>query len=126
MKTQTKSVRANGIDIHYIERGVGEPLLLLHGGVGSTNPIWGGHPFAYASHVDAFAEHFRVIAPDTRGCGLTRHTGGPATFEVLAADVLALIDALGLDRPRVCGFSEGGTTATIVGMRRPEAVSAIV
>ena len=37
---QDKYVRANGIDIHYVEAGAGEPLLLLHGGVVSTNPIW--------------------------------------------------------------------------------------
>src|SRR6478672_5380035 len=111
MKTEPKTVRANGIDIHYYERGSGAPLVLLHGGMVTTNPIWAGHPFAYSSHLDAFAEHFRVIAPDTRGGGRTRHVDGPVTFDVLAADVLGLIDALHLDRPRLCGFSEGGTTA---------------
>ncbi len=130
MKVQTnataKTVHANGIDIHYLEQGTGAPLVLLHGGLVSTNPIWTGHPFAYSSHLDAFSEHFRVIAPDTRGCGRTRHAGGPMTFDVLADDVLGLIDALELDRPRLCGFSEGGTTATIVGLRRPSAVRAIV
>jgi pimeloyl-ACP methyl ester carboxylesterase len=126
MKTETKTVRANGIDIQYLERGAGAPLILLHGGMVTTNPIWTGHPLAYALHLDAFAEHFRVIAPDTRGGGRTRHLDGPLTFDVLADDVLGLIDALHLDRPRLCGFSEGGTTATIVGIRKPGAVSAIV
>jgi len=126
MKTETRTVRANGIDIHVLERGTGAPLVLLHGGMVTTNPIWAGHPFAYTSHLDAFAEHFRVIAPDTRGGGRTRHAGGAPSFDVLADDVLALIDALELDRPRLCGFSEGGTTATIVGIRKPAAVSAIV
>ena len=126
MKTETKTVHVNGIDIHYLERGTGAPLLLLHGGMVTTNPIWAGHPFAYASHLDAFAEHFRVIAPDTRGAGHTRHSDGSPTFDVLADDVLGLIDALQLDRPRLCGFSEGGTTATIVGLRKSSAISAIV
>lgn len=126
MKTETRTVRANGIDIHVLERGTGAPLVLLHGGMVTTNPLWAGHPFAYTSHLDAFAEHFRVIAPDTRGSGRTRHGDGDPGFDVLAADVLGLIDAMGLDRPRLCGFSEGGTTATIVGIRKPEAVSAIV
>jgi pimeloyl-ACP methyl ester carboxylesterase len=126
MKTEAKSVRANGIDIHYIERGSGAPLILLHGGMVSTNPIWTGSPFAYSSHLDAFAEHFRVIAPDTRGGGRTRHVDGPVTFDTLAHDVLGLIDALDLERPSVCGFSEGGTTATILAMRNPGMVSAIV
>lgn len=126
METATRTVRANGIDIHYLERGAGAPLVLLHGGMVTSNPIWAGHPFAYASHLDAFAQHFRVIAPDTRGGGRTRHPGGPVTFDVLADDVLGLIDALHLERPRLCGFSEGGTTATIVGIRKPGATSAIV
>jgi pimeloyl-ACP methyl ester carboxylesterase len=126
MTTEAKTVRANGIDIHYVERGHGAPLVLLHGGMVSTNPIWTGHPLSYASHLDAFAEHFRVIAPDTRGGGRTRHPDGPNTLDLLADDVLGLIDALSLDRPSVCGFSEGGIVATTVGIRKPGAVRAIV
>ena len=49
--------------------------------------------------MDTLASHFRVIAPDTRGCGRTAHTGGAVTFDLLADDVAALIDALGLERP---------------------------
>jgi len=123
---EARTVQANGIGIHYIEQGGGDPLVLLHGGVVSTNPLWAGIPIAYASHMAALAAHFRVIAPDTRGCGRTRHTGGPMTFDVLADDVAALIDALGLERAAVVGFSEGGITATILGIRHPAAVSAIV
>lgn len=120
------TVRANGIDIHYVEAGAGPPLVLLHGGIVSTSPLWAGHPFAYVSHMETLGEHFRVIAPDTRGGGGTRHPGGPVTFDLLADDVLALIEALGLERPAVCGFSEGGVTAAIVGIRDPGSVRAIV
>jgi pimeloyl-ACP methyl ester carboxylesterase len=123
---QAQSVHANGIDIHYLDRGDGEPLVLLHGGVVSTNPIWTGVPVAYASHMDTLAEHFRVIAPDTRGCGKTMHTGGPVNFDLLADDVAALIDALGLERPLIAGFSEGAITATILAIRHPDAIRAIV
>jgi len=126
MKHETKTVRANGIDIHYTEQGTGAPLVLLHGGMVTTNPLWTGHPLAYASHLNVFAEHFRVIAPDTRGSGRTRHDQGPVTFDVLADDVLGLIGALNLDRPMLCGFSEGGMTATIIGIRAPRVPSAIV
>jgi pimeloyl-ACP methyl ester carboxylesterase len=121
-----RTVHANGIDIHYLEAGGGEPLLLLHGGVVSTNPIWTGVPVAYASHMDTLAQHFRVIAADTRGCGRTVHTGGRVTFEVLADDAAALIDALELERPAIAGFSEGAITATVLGIRHPGAVRAIV
>ena len=120
------SVHANGIDIHYVEAGRGDPLVLLHGGLVSTNPIWGDVPVSYHAYMGALAEHFRVIAPDTRASGRTVHTEGPFTFDLLADDVLALIDALGLDRPVIAGFSEGGTTATIVGIKSPDSVRAIV
>jgi pimeloyl-ACP methyl ester carboxylesterase len=123
---QSRTVHANGIDIHYLEAGAGEPLLLLHGGVVSTNPMWTGVPVAYASHMNTLAQHFRVIAPDTRGCGRTVHTSGPITFDLLADDVTALIAALELDRPAIAGFSEGAITATVLGIRDPGAVRAIV
>jgi pimeloyl-ACP methyl ester carboxylesterase len=121
-----QSVHANGTDIHYVEAGAGEPLVLLHGGVVSTGPLWDGHPFAYVGHMDRLAEHFRVIAPDTRGAGATVHTEGTVSFAVLVDDVLALIDALGLDRPMICGFSEGAITATILAITHPDAVRAVV
>jgi pimeloyl-ACP methyl ester carboxylesterase len=124
--TQYRSVPANGIDIHYLEAGHGEPLVLLHGGMVSTNPIWAPTPVSYSAHMEHLAERFRVIAPDTRGCARTRHSGGTVTFDLLADDVLALIDAVGLDRPLIAGFSDGAITATIVGLRSPHSVRAIV
>jgi len=119
-------VHANGIDIHYLDQGEGEPLVLLHGGLVSTNPIWTGVPVAYAGHMDRLAEHFRVIAPDTRGCGRTVHSGGPVSFDLLADDIAAMIAALGLERPLIAGFSEGAITATILGIRHPDTARAIV
>jgi pimeloyl-ACP methyl ester carboxylesterase len=123
---QGQRVHANGIDVHCLDQGEGEPLVLLHGGLVSTNPIWTGVPVAYASHMNTLAEHFRVIAPDTRGCGRTVHAGGPISFDLLADDVAALIDALGLERPLIAGFSEGAITATVLAIRHPGAVRAIV
>jgi pimeloyl-ACP methyl ester carboxylesterase len=122
----TNYASANGIEIHYAEAGTGDPLLLLNNGMVSTNPVWAGHPSAYGAHLDTFAEHFHVFAPDIRGSGRTKHSGGPITYGLLADDIAALIDALGLDRPLICGFSEGGLIATIAGIRRPDSVKAIV
>jgi pimeloyl-ACP methyl ester carboxylesterase len=125
--SEGRYIHANGTDIHYVETGEGEPLLLLHGGLVSTNPIWAGHPAGWVSHMGAFAEHFRVIAPDTRGHGRTANPGGgPISFTQLADDIVALSDALGLDRPMICGFSDGAMTATIVAIRSPESVRALV
>jgi pimeloyl-ACP methyl ester carboxylesterase len=127
VRNEGRYVQANGTDIYYVEAGQGKPLLLLHGGVVSTNPVWAGHPRAYVSHMQTFAEHLRVIAPETRGHGRTVNAGGGSIlYPQLADDVVALIDALGLDRPMICGFSDGAMTATIVGIRNPGAVRAIV
>ena len=123
---QAGCAHANGIDIHYVEAGQGEPLLLLNNAMVSTNPVWASVPFAYASFMARLAEHFRVIAPDTRGSGKSVHPGGPIPYELLADDVVAFIDALNLDRPLICGFSDGGETATLVGIRHPGSVRAIV
>ncbi len=120
------TVHANGIDIHYVEAGDGLPLLLLDNAMVSTNPVWKSHPSAYIGHLDTFAAHFRTIMPDTRGSGRTRHTGGPISHQLLADDVLAIVDALGLDQPMVCGFSDGGEVATIAGLHRPTTFRAVV
>jgi pimeloyl-ACP methyl ester carboxylesterase len=122
----TACAHANGIDIYYVEAGEGEPLLLLDNAMVSTNPVWAALPFAYASFLGTLAEHFRVIAPDTRGSGKSVHPGGPISAALLADDVAALIEALNLDRPLICGFSDGGETATLVGIRHPGSVRAIV
>jgi pimeloyl-ACP methyl ester carboxylesterase len=122
----SRHVHANGIDIHYVEAGAGEPLVLLDNAMVSTNPIWTAIPFAYAAFTETLAAHFRVIAPDTRGSGKSAHPGGPITSALLADDVVALIGALDLDRPLICGFSDGGETATLVGIRSPGSVRAIV
>jgi pimeloyl-ACP methyl ester carboxylesterase len=122
-----KYIRANGADIYYVEAGQGEPLVLLHGGLMSTGPVWDGFPGAYVSHMATFAQHFHVIAPDCRGYGRTVNAGGGSILlSTFADDTAALIDALGLEQPMICGFSEGGMTATIVGIQHPGLVRAIV
>jgi pimeloyl-ACP methyl ester carboxylesterase len=119
-------VRANGIDIAYIAVGEGPPMVLLHGAFASTSTKWGGSGAAFVDHMTTLAEHFHVIAPDTRGSGATVHPGGAATVDVLADDVVAMIEALGLDRPLIAGFSEGGATASVLALRHPGVVRALV
>jgi len=126
LQREGRYVHANGIDIHYVEAGQGEPLLLLDNAMVSTNPIWAALPFAYASLTAMLAKHFRVIVPDTRGSGKSVHAGGPIPYTLLADDIAALIEVLTLDRPLICGFSDGGETATIAGIRYPGSVRAIV
>jgi pimeloyl-ACP methyl ester carboxylesterase len=119
-------VRANGIDIHSRPAGTGRPLLVLENGMISTNPIWGDWPSSYARHMRTLAARFQVVAPDFRGSGRTVHPGGPIPYPLLADDVSALIGALRLDRPLICGYGDGGVVATILGIRDPGSVRAIV
>jgi pimeloyl-ACP methyl ester carboxylesterase len=120
-----KLVRANDIDIAYVEAGDGPPVVVLHGAFASTGPAWADSPIAYVRHMATLAKHFRVIAPDVRGSGATVHPGGSVSYSLLADDVLALVDVLGLDRPALVGFSDGAAIATVVAIRQPEAVSAL-
>jgi pimeloyl-ACP methyl ester carboxylesterase len=122
-----KQLRVNGTDVHYLETGDGPPLLLLHGGFMSTDALWEGHPAAYASHLGTLASRFRVIAPDLRGYGRTLNPGGGSiSYAQLGDDVVALSVALGLERPALCGFSEGGTVASVAAIRAPGAFGAVV
>jgi pimeloyl-ACP methyl ester carboxylesterase len=92
----------------------------------STNPVWAGWLSSYLGHIETLAKRFRVIVPDFRGSGQTVHPGGPISYNLLADDMAALIDVLQLDRPLVCGYGDGGHVATIIGIRQPASVRAVV
>lgn len=119
-------VRAGDIDVYYREAGSGEPLVLVNQGMASSSAAWEGDPTAFASFVDLFAERFRVIVPDPRGSGRTSHTGGAITYDQLADDLAGLIEALALERPLLCGFSDGGMTVTVLAIRHPGVAGAVV
>jgi pimeloyl-ACP methyl ester carboxylesterase len=111
-------IEANGLKIYYEAYGEGEPLLLVHGGT-ATSQSW-------ASHLPAFAEHFRVLAPDSRGHGRTDNPSSELSYRLMADDVAALIVALGLQRPLVLGYSDGGQITLELGMRYPSLARALV
>jgi pimeloyl-ACP methyl ester carboxylesterase len=113
-----KYVEASGLRVYYETHGEGEPLLLIHGGT-ATSQSW-------ASHLPAFAGHFRVFAPDSRGHGRTDNPAGELGYRLMADDVAALIDVLGLQRPLVLGYSDGGQIALELGMRYPGLAKALV
>ena len=111
-------IDANGLRVYYEAHGEGEPLLFLHGGT-ATSQSW-------ASHLPCFAEHFRVFAPDSRGHGRTDNPAGELGYRLMADDVAALIGALGLHRPLVLGYSDGGQIALELGMRHPGLAKALI
>src|SRR5438874_1896126 len=114
-------IQANGLDVYYQEHGPsdGQPLLLIHGGI-LTSDSW-------RPYLAAFAEHCRVIAPDSRGHGRTNNPSGSSlSFELLADDMAALSHALGLRKPLIVGYSDGGQVALEIGMRYPNLPQALV
>jgi pimeloyl-ACP methyl ester carboxylesterase len=111
-------IEANGLRIYYEIHGEGEPLLLIHGGT-ATSQSW-------ASHLPAFTEHFQVFAPDSRGHGRTDNPSSELGYRVMADDVAGLVGALGLQRPLVLGYSDGGQIALELGIRYPGLVRALV
>jgi len=120
--------QANGLDMSCIEAGDGETLVLLHGGTLSNSPVWVGHPlqFSILPEIPTFAESYRIVAPDLRGHGKTINPDGPFAYDVYADDIAALIESLDVGPVRLWGFSDGGMTATIVALRFPHLVSALV
>ena len=118
MATAGTYIEANGIRVYYEVYGEGEPLLLIHGGTATSR--------AWASHLPAFTEHFRVFTPDSRGHGRTDNPTGELDYRVMADDVAALVSVLGLQRPLVLGYSDGGQIALELGMRYPGLARALV
>jgi pimeloyl-ACP methyl ester carboxylesterase len=104
--------------MYYEEYGSGQPLVLLHRGL-ATGRIW-------QPHISLFAERYRVIAPDSRGHGYTANPAGTISYRMMADDIAALIKTLGLSKPLVCGYSDGGNTALELGLRHPELTCALV
>jgi pimeloyl-ACP methyl ester carboxylesterase len=113
-----KYVKANGLNIYYEEYGGGKPLLLLHGGTQTSAGWYEDVPF--------FVEHFRVITPDSRGHGRTNNPAGELSYRMMAADVAAFIQAIGLVKPIILGYSDGGQIALEIGMGYPGLASALV
>ncbi|MEV7629651.1 alpha/beta hydrolase [Actinoplanes sp. NPDC089786] len=108
----------NGINLYYETHGGGSPLILLHGGLGSGE--------MFAAVLPALTARHRVILVDLQGHGRTADIDRPLDLTLMADDVAALIDHLGLDQPAVVGFSLGGGVAYHVAIRHPEKVSRLV
>ena len=106
------------IEHHYIEKGQGGPLILLHGN--------GENCDYFKGQIDAFARYYHVYALDTRGHGNTPRGDAPFTIRQFADDLLAFMDARRIDRADLLGFSDGGNIAMIFAIRYPERVNRLI
>ncbi|MFC4071348.1 alpha/beta fold hydrolase [Actinoplanes subglobosus] len=108
----------NGINLYYETHGTGRPLILLHGGLGSGE--------MFAASLATFAGNHQVFLVDLQGHGRTADIDRAIDYHLIADDIAALIDHLGLDRPDVVGFSLGGGVGLQLAIRHPEKVGRLV
>jgi pimeloyl-ACP methyl ester carboxylesterase len=108
----------NGINLYFETLGTGRPLILLHGGLGSGE--------MFGPILPTLAEHHQVIAVDLQGHGRTADIDRPIDVELMADDIAALIDHLGLEKPDVVGYSLGGGVALYTAAKYPAKVRRLV
>ncbi len=109
----------NGINMYYEMHGKGRPLVLIHGG-GSTIET------SFGRVIHSFAAHRQIIAVELQAHGRTSDRDAPETFEQDAADVIALLQQLKVDRADFFGFSNGGNTTLQIAISYPKMVRKIV
>jgi pimeloyl-ACP methyl ester carboxylesterase len=109
---------SDAVRIAYEVRGTGEPVLMIHG-LGYDRFGWGPAP-------DLLAEEFEAVLFDNRGVGESDAPPGPYSAPMLAADALAVLDSLGLERAHVVGTSLGGMVAQELVHAHPERVTKLV
>ena len=108
---------ANGIKIHYAIYGQGSPVIFLHGGLANTD-YWG-------NQVPAVAAHHTVILMDSRGHGRSTRDARPYGYDLMADDVVALMDALKIQKADIVGWSDGGILGLDLAMRHKDRVGKV-
>lgn len=108
----------NGLSLYYEIHGSGDPLILLHGGIGSVES-WG-------ANIEALAKTRQVIGVDLQAHGRTADIDRPMTHEAMADDIGALVAHLGLAQVDVMGYSLGGGVAIQTALRHRDRVRKLV
>lgn len=108
----TGTAPVNGIDMYYATYGAGNPVLLIHGGLGHAD-IWANQV------IDLMQDHLVIVA-DSRGHGRSSRTEEPYGYDLMASDYLALLDFLKVDKVDLVGWSDGGIIGLDIAMSHPE------
>jgi pimeloyl-ACP methyl ester carboxylesterase len=112
--TAGKYFSVRGIKMYTEVYGTGRPLLLIHGNGGSMN--------AFRENIPYFSKKYKVIAVDSRAQGKTIDNNDSLSFEMMADDFAALLDAMHIDSTYVIGWSDGGINALLLALRHPDKV----
>jgi pimeloyl-ACP methyl ester carboxylesterase len=116
--SKTGHAQVNGLNLYHEMHGAGEPLILLHGGLGSIG--------MFGPVLPLLAEHRQVIAVDLQAHGRTADIDRPLNFDSMADDIAALIKHLGLEKADIAGYSLGGGVAVRTAIRHPNVVKSLV
>jgi len=111
-------IENDGARIWYASYGSGSPVILLHGGLGHSGN-WGYQVPALITN------GYRAVVIDSRGHGRSTRDARPYSYELMASDVLAVMDALHLEKAGLVGWSDGACTALILAMRVPARVAGV-
>ena len=111
-------IGVGGVDTYYERQGVGPALVLLHGGLCSAETFAGIKSALSATH--------EVWIPERRGHGRTPDTDESFTYDSMAAETLAFLDAVGLDAADVVGHSDGANIGLLLAGRSPSRVNRLV
>jgi 3-oxoadipate enol-lactonase len=113
-------IKVNGIHLNYrIDGPEGAPWVTMSNSLATTHRMWD-------PQMDAFTKRYRVLRYDKRGHGETEVAPGPYSFELLADDVLALLDALSITQTHFVGLSMGGMTGMTMALRKPNVLRTLV
>lgn len=114
-------VDVDGDRIHYVGQGTGDPVLLIHGAFGS------GSNLLQTDFGAALARRFRVVAPDSLGHGASDAPADPARYGARrrAAHLIAVLDAVGIGRAHVVGYSMGGWMASALATFHPDRLASL-
>lgn len=102
----------NDVRIWYAVYGHGEPVILVHGGLANSN-YWG-------NQVPVLAKQYRVIVMDSRGHGRSTRNRQPYSYDLMASDVLALMDFLKIKKAALIGWSDGAIIGLDIAIHHPE------
>src|SRR6476469_1706174 len=110
-------IKANKITMNYDQQGTGEPLILI--------PYLAADHACYAFQVPEYSGHFTCISVDLRGTGESDKPQSPYTTEVLADDVAAFMQAMGIGKAHVAGLSLGGAIGMWLAVKHPDKVASL-
>lgn len=115
---QSERVTLNGVDLAYEVHGAGPALYMLHGGMESRK--------SFEAQIPVFAEHFTVVAVDSREQGQSGNAPEQISYDLMAADLIALSAHLGHEKISVMGSSDGAITAMTAALEKPTLIEKLV